>query len=375
MTNTKLNDTGGHGGDLLEALKRWQPVTGKFIDFSSNINPLGTPPGLIEHLVAVLPEIVAYPSPQARELREKLAGYFNISTERLVIGNGANDLIHQLVNWIKPRRVLVPAPSFSEYERAARYSGAAVNYYYLPPVKKLDLEKITAETEQGDLIIICNPNNPTGLLQPRAELINLVEGAGKRGAVVMIDESFIQLTGRPQESMGDYSAGNLWIITSLTKNWGLPGLRLGCAAGPVDLVKQFTRWKDPWNVNSLAQVAGIYCCEAKEFIKDTIDLIKRERAYLLDAFQKTGRFKVFEGAANFLLMRCDSAGFKVAQFQEDLARQGVLIRRADNFKGLDHRFLRIAVKNRCDNQKLLEETDNWFSENLFSGKNGKGGFG
>jgi len=175
--------------------------------------------------------------------------------------------------------------------------------------------------------------------------------------------------------MGDYSAGNLWIITSLTKNWGLPGLRLGCAAGPVDLVKQFTRWKDPWNVNSLAQVAGIYCCEAKEFIKDTIDLIKRERAYLLDAFQKTGRFKVFEGAANFLLMRCDSAGFKVAQFQEDLARQGVLIRRADNFKGLDHRFLRIAVKNRCDNQKLLEETDNWFSENLFSGKNGKGGFG
>ena len=373
MSDTNQKDSGGHGGDLLAAMKRWQPVTGKLIDFSSNINPLGTPPGLIEHLAAALPEIVAYPTPRARELREKLALYFSIPAEKLVIGNGANDLIHQLVNWISPRRVFVPAPSFSEYERAARFLGASLSYYYLPPVETIDFEKTAAQLEQGDLIIFCNPNNPTGLLSTRAELITLVEKAAGRGAVVMFDESFIPLTGKPEESLRDFAADNLWVITSLTKIWGLPGLRLGCAIGPTDLVRKFTRWEDPWKVNSLAQLAGIYCSDANDYLKDTEVLVKNERAYLFKELQKNGHFKVLEGSANFLLLRCDSTGFQVAQFQEELARQGILIRRADNFRGLDHRFLRIAVKKRADNLKLLQETNKWFAGRQVAGETGKGG--
>ena len=363
MAETKRPDTGGHGGDLLAALKLFQPPGGKFVDFSSNINPLGTPPGLIERLKEALPEIVAYPSPLSGELREELGRFFKVSPQRVVTGNGANDLIHGLTWWLKPGRVFVPAPSFSEYERAARFSGVPVSYFSLPPVEDFDPGQLLSRLKEGDLVIFCNPNNPTGLLCPRLNLVRLVEEAAAKGATIMIDESFIPLTARPEESLKDLQAPNLWVVVSLTKIWGLPGLRLGCALGPADLVREFTRWQDPWKVNSLAQIAGLYCCKATGFIEKTVSLVNKERAFLKDFFLKTGYFTVFDTTANYLFLRAELPGFEVTHFHDSLAKEGVLIRKADNFRGLDHRYLRLAVKTRPENLKLLEEAERYFAKN------------
>jgi threonine-phosphate decarboxylase len=373
MSRAFADETGGHGGDLARAARLWNPADGKMLDFSSNINPLGPPPGLINILRKALPEIVSYPSPQARELREKLAQHLDVPIERLLLGNGANELIHLLLLWRRPRRVLVPAPSFSEYERAAVLAGAPVERYPLPPDGEFDGHALGRKIERGDLLVICNPNNPSGKLYRRSELLPLIREAVRRGAAVMIDESFIPLTGHPEESLRDLQSEQLWVVLSLTKIWALPGLRLGCAVGPVAEVAKISRWGDPWRVNNLAQKAGIYCIERKGFLEKTLALVEKERAFLSCRFQETGAFRVFEGAANFLLLQGLDPAFDVAVYQEYLARRGVLIRRADNFCGLDRRYFRISVRKRRENLRLLQETENFLKTMITAGAAGRTG--
>jgi len=366
--NSFYDETGGHGGDLTGAARRWNPAGGKLIDFSSNVNPLGPPKGLIDHLSESLPEIVHYPSPQARELRTELSRFLGLQENRLILGNGANELIHLLVIWKRPRRVFVPAPTFSEYERAARLAGAGVKHYPLPPGEDLDLQFLAGAIGRGDLVVFCNPSNPTGKLFSGSLLSSLARAAEDSGALVMIDESFIPLTGRPEESLRHAGNDNLWIALSLTKLWSLPGLRLGCLIGP-DEAAELSRWGDPWRVNILAQKAGLYCLEQEGYLEETLALIEEERLFISRSLKETGAFRVFEGAANFLLVQGTEPGFDVLDFQDFLAGRGVLIRRADNFNGLDRSYFRVAVLKRPDNIRLVEETEKYLKY-LRSGKGG-----
>ncbi len=349
------DETGGHGGDLARAAQQWSPAGGRLIDFSSNVNPLGPPEGLLEYLSEVLPEIMHYPTPQARELRGKLAKFLGIPENRLIMGNGANELIHLLLLWKRPRSVLIPAPTFSEYERAARLAGARVEYFSLPPGEKFDPHILSTRIEQGDLVVFCNPSNPTGMLYDGKDLLELVRVAGEKGALVMVDESFIPLTGQPEESLRHNLYSNLFIALSLTKLWALPGLRLGCLIGPETDILELTRWGDPWRVNFLAQKAGLYCLARQDYLEEALQLIETERRFITEGFEETGGLRVFEGAANYLLVQAVEPGFDVAHCQEHLAKRGVLIRRADNFKGLNRAYFRVAVLKRPDNKRLLEE--------------------
>jgi len=182
MSGTYNDETGGHGGDLARAAQKWGYSKEELIDFSSNINPLGPPPGLLEHLGSLLPNIVAYPTPQARELRGGLAEFLRVPVERLLLGNGANELIHLILLWNRPKRVFIPAPSFSEYERAAKLAGAAVEYYSLLPGEEDDFTRLAGRLNHDDMLVFCNPNNPTGILYPRSKLAELVREAGRRGS-------------------------------------------------------------------------------------------------------------------------------------------------------------------------------------------------
>lgn len=367
MSGNYNDETGGHGGDLARAAQKWGYSKEEIVDFSSNINPLGPPPGLLEHLSSLLPNIVAYPTPQARELRAGLAEFLRVPEGRLLLGNGANELIHLILLWNRPGRVFVPAPSFSEYERAAKLAGASVEYYSLLPGEEDDFNSIAGKLNQGDMLVFCNPNNPSGLLYPRRKLAGLVEQAGRRGATVMVDESFVSLTGRPEESLRDLEADNLWLAISLTKLWGLPGLRLGCALGPRDKIGKITGWGDPWRVNYLAQEAGLFCLAARGYLKESLALIEEERSFLAGELKATGAFEVFEGAANYLLLKGLDPAFDIKKFQDFLARRGVLVRRADNFKKLDQRYFRIAVRRRPENQRLLREIKAWLDSGTQDG--------
>ncbi len=374
MSRLFNDETGGHGGDLIRAANKWGLDSREIIDFSSNINPLGPPPGLIDHLKERLPDITAYPTPQARELREGLAGFLGVPAERLLLGNGANELIHYIILWRRPKRVLVPAPSFSEYERAAVLAGSVVERYSLMPGETPKFSTLGSSLEKGDLLVLCNPNNPTGVLYLRREVLPLIESAAKRGAEVMIDESFVLLTGRSEESLRDLKSDHLWVVISLTKAWSLPGLRLGCALGPGDYIEKITRFGDPWRVNYLAQKAGLFCLSSPGYLEKSLNMIEEERSFLVKGFQDTGFFHIYDSSVNYLLIKCLHPNFQVADFQDYLARRGVLVRRADNFYNLDKRYFRVALRRRPENLRLLQETESYLKvSRLHGGFNGSGG--
>ncbi len=359
MTGSIDSESGGHGGDLLEAARRWGYDPGQIVDFSTNVNPLGPPRGLIEHLETCLPAIVRYPSPQARELREALAGHYDLPAGRVLPGNGANELIHLLFLWKRFRKVFVPAPTFSEYERAALLAGTAVERYPLPPGKALDEAFGGISIHGDDLLVICNPSNPTGAFYDQSVLLPVVEKALERGAAVLLDESFLALTGRFEESQVSNHLPGLWIVVSLTKLWALPGLRLGFLVGPEAEIGRLVRCGDPWRVNLLAQEAGLYCLREKDYLEKTLALVEKERTYLVEGFTKTGCFQVYAAAANYLLLRGTVPGFDGHDYRQYLAEKGVLVRRADNFYGLDQSYFRIAVLCRSDNSRLLRETEEY----------------
>lgn len=358
----QINDYGGHGGGLLAAARLFQREPSEFIDFSSNINPLGPPPGLLEHLQDHLAEITRYPVPGAALLRENLAERFNLPENRLLIGNGANELIHLLFLYLRPKTVLLPVPTFSEYARAAHLAGALVkpivSFREAAPV----FSALIRQLRGVDFLVLCNPNNPTGLYLPPDEVMEILSEAKLQNVTVLVDESFFPFIAQPQgQSITASDFENLWTVTSLTKIWALPGLRLGALAGPTPAVMSISEYGDPWRVNSLAQLAGLYCLQHPEHEKKTVAFVSRERAYLFKNLAGIPGLTVFPGQCNFLLLRGERGDFKASLLYRFLGRRGILIRVAENFTGLDHRYFRIAVRLRRENTLLLEALAEYFT--------------
>lgn len=356
--NTFSRDAGGHGGDILAAAEEFGLAPHQFCDFSSNINPLGPPVGLQEDLKEHLDEICRYPTPQARLFRSKLSQFINLPEERIFSGNGANDLIHLLFLWKKPRKVIIPYPTFSEYTRAARLVGGQVIGLPLPLDASLETDTFIEllKDKDTDFLVFCSPNNPTGFFYHGSRFNELIYEAQRCGVTTLIDESFFAFTdGSAVESIAHEMRSNIWVVVSLTKLWALPGLRLGYAVGPPEEVKELENFADPWRVNALAQRAGIYCLETEDYLQDSQALIRKERNFLYQGLQKIRGLTVFPGRANFLLIRVDKKGFSSGFVYRKLAEKGLLIRNAANFKGLTESYFRVAVKNRHENERLLAE--------------------
>ncbi|MGI6308061.1 MAG: threonine-phosphate decarboxylase CobD [Dethiobacteria bacterium] len=356
-------EAGGHGGDLQAVAIEFGVQPEDFCDFSSNINPLGPPPGLFKELQNnLLSDLCRYPVPQARVFRSALAAFLEVPVERLLIGNGANELIHLLFLWARPQRVIIPFPTFSEYERAAKLTGAEVRKFPLPlETTSLKTDKIKELLNWGDFLVFCNPNNPTGLFYAPEKILEIIREAAKKGITVLVDESFFFFTGRSlKEALLGRDYPNLWTVVSLTKLWALPGLRLGFLAGPGEKIKMLTHWGDPWRVNALAQRAGIFCLTQREYLNSSLEMIREEREYLLKNLREIKGLKVFPGEANYLLLKGEGENFSSTALFRFLAVRGILIRNAANFSGLDQRFFRIAVRQREDNQRLLKELGNYF---------------
>ncbi|HEX3043784.1 MAG TPA: aminotransferase class I/II-fold pyridoxal phosphate-dependent enzyme, partial [Bacillota bacterium] len=192
-----VNSEHKHGGNLDWAAEIYQKDRAVLIDFSSNINPLGIPATLKDILLQNIGQMINYPDPEYKELRGYLSEYTGISANRIIPGNGSAEIIFLLFQSMKPSKVLLPAPTFSEYEKNAFYAGAEVYHLQLEEANEfeLDVERLVAEIATGmDCVILCNPNNPTSTLIKRQQLEYLVKQASQLNAMVIIDEAFIELT-------------------------------------------------------------------------------------------------------------------------------------------------------------------------------------
>lgn len=352
-----------HGGDIYS-----NNVT---LDFSVNINPLGMPETAREAAIKGIQLSDRYPDFEQRELKDALAQYLGVSKEDILFGNGAADLIYRLMMVLKPGKVLVPAPSFSEYRSAAVKAGAEVRDFFLREEESFNFtEEVTEEFIQriGDLpegsaVFLCNPNNPDGGLIMKDKLARIHDVCEKNSVWLIVDECFLPFFSEEKrysmlrrKRAKEEHVTHLVVLRAFTKIFGMPGLRLGFLVSENhELISKVKETMTPWEINVPAQMAGAAALRDRDFTEKTRQLIKEERSYLVQELRKlhyTEKVYNPDSAANFILMR---VGKGAGDLKEKLLEKNILIRSCSDYRGLDERYYRIAVRTHTENVKLIEE--------------------
>lgn len=342
-----------HGGDRCGASLESGFSQEELLDFSANINPLGMPESIKEAIHKGLSASLHYPDPFCRLLRTKLAEKEGLEAEDILCGNGGADLIYRLVYALRPKHALVTAPTFAEYEEALQQTGTQIHYYTLPDSMELEKEYLHAVTKDLDLLFICNPNNPTGLLTRRELLLELLAKARELDIFVCIDECFLDFV-REKEAYTLTGAlslyPNLLILKSFTKLYAMPGLRLGYILSKNrELLERIRRAGQPWSVSEPAQQAGTAALAETGFRDRTLALIEKEREHLKTALTELG-CSVWPGKANYLCFHAPGE----PELYEKLLKKGILIRRCSNYRGLTKEDYRTAVRTREENNRLIQ---------------------
>lgn len=356
-----------HGGNIYKAAAQYQIPSASLLDFSANINPLGIPAELKRLLTANLDNLIHYPDPAATNLRRNIGRYLDVPAAQIIPGNGASEIIFLLLATLRPKKVLLCAPTFAEYAKAAAAAGVVADYFPLAAAEgfQLRLASFLARARDCDCIFLCNPNNPTSGLLEQDSLVDLLEHTGATGTTVIIDEAFIELTvGGNRNSAVDLAAKypHLFIIRAFTKIFAVPGLRLGYGIGAPGLVTAMWARKLPWSVNLLADSVGEYLAQAGEFLDATAAWLRAEKEWFYERLGEIAKLEPYPPQTNFILLQLLDRDQKVAALQDKLARRGILIRDASNFETLNEQFFRLAIRSRADNQRLLAELQEVLAE-------------
>ena len=333
-----------HGGDIYS-------IKGIDLDFSINLHPAGMPLQIKEAITASVDRYDVYPDPYCRELATRVAELWRLDPSWLCFGNGAADLIFRLFFALRPRRLLTLAPTFSEYEEAAAQVGCEVARFYLKPEDNFRLgpeilEQITAET---DLVFLCNPNNPNGLLAESKLMLEITRRCAAQGTVLAVDECFMPFTsGRSlQDQIAEFD--NLIIFRAFTKIFAMAGLRLGYVmCSNLELINKLRLITQPWAVSTVAQIAALAALDIPDWLEDTVALVASERSRVASALAGLG-LTVFPSDANYLLFNTQTA------LLEPLLSRGILIRSCANYYGLDESYYRIGLKCKAENIYLLDQ--------------------
>lgn len=331
------------------------------VDFSSNINPIGISRNVLNVLRKNLPKLSSiYPDDENTILKKKIIDYLGgeVSQESLNIGNGATELIYNFVRAFVRNQVVIPYPTFCEYELASRKMGAKIKHV---PLKEwqLDVDRILEKTKNSDAIFLCNPNNPTGLFS--YDLIEKLVKKIDRSIKILIDESFIEFVDERKhprtfiEKINEFQ--NVVVLRSLTKSFGLAGLRLGYCVSHPSIGKKISHNKITWNINGLAQMAGITALENLSHIRRARKIIKTEREFMYASINhKLSSFSAIESDVNFYLIRLRIGRSK--QIRDLLLeKNGILVRDCSDFKGMNDKYIRVAVRNRSENLALLDSLE------------------
>lgn len=372
-----------HGGDIY--------AHPNAIDFSANINFLGVPEPVIEKAEQALKKITHYPQPGSGLLCEAVAEMESVKKEQIICGNGAADVIFSLALAEKPKKALIPVPTFQEYEQAllsvncqvefARFHG--VKTYRQEKLKRRAAEQEAAEwnetewnaaewnaaewgesngktpeenflekiTDDIDMVFFCNPNNPTGTLQEREYMLRLLKKCAQTKTRLVVDECFLDFVlGAEHVTMKPFleQYDNLFIVKAFTKMFAMPGVRLGYGlSSDKKLLEKMRQVTQPWNVSVIAQEMGIAAARETDFIEKTRAAVEEEKQYLLQELQQFP-VEIYGSVANFLFFQAEK------ELDKKLEQYHILIRNCSNFRGLEEGWYRIAVRSHSENQQLVQ---------------------
>ncbi|MHC8514431.1 threonine-phosphate decarboxylase CobD [Sporosarcina sp. ITBMC105] len=334
------------------------------VDFSENCNPEGPPKNVIEMWPALLSTIPTYPDPSGEPFLSEVAAYHHVSPAAVIAGNGAAELLSLLAERYRGKRAIVVHPTFSEYEATLRAKG-------VEPIRvlateqdgfKLPVAAIIEKLPNAAALYLCTPNNPTGILPSREELLSLIVQAGEAGCEVILDEAFIDFVDEEKSfipNVQDFP--HVIVVRSMTKMYAIPGIRLGYAIANPDVIKALQAIAPHWNVNGIAAAIGAQCLHEEAYRARAIEHAAEQRQQL-QKFLEQHACTVTDAQANFLSFK-PAAGLDARKLYKDLLTRGIVLRHSENFHGMDGRWLRVGMKRAADMALLQRELTDWFARN------------
>lgn len=339
-----------HGGDILS----YQNKEGEeIIDYSSNINPLGPPQGLYERLIEGFSSLNSYPDIHYRKLKKAVAQYLKCQSDQLILGNGAVEIIDKFI--MQSQRVLSFRPAFIEYELRAKAHKKEWSYLNYDEDFKVDLKSLADKLKEEDLLVLANPNNPTGLRIGEEKIKGIYKLVLEKKAYLLLDEAFYEFAPLDYDSIEIFRQRGyerLAIIRAATKFFSLPGLRLGYACTEKSKVKEIAEIELPWSVNSLADLAGQFIFQDQAYIDESRDYIDRERKFVYENLLKIEGLRPYKTDSNYMLIKLDR--WNEEEVFNHFLEKGILIRKCSSFPGLEGDHIRIAIKDRVNNEKLID---------------------
>ena len=352
METKTISAQGAHGGDILSMAKRLGCNVGDLIDLSSNLTPLGMAPGLREALIERLHEISFLPENGSETLVRLFAGKYGCSPRQVLAGNGTTEFIYAVPASVQSRRALIVAPTYGDYQRGSEWAGLAVDFFSLKADEDfvLDFNRLSARLTGGELVFLCNPNNPTGRVVASRELLDFI--LAHPASEFLVDESYLPFVGEPSLA-GFPLPANLFLLCSSSKIYGIPGLRLGFLVASEEKMARFAARRKPWGVNRMAQVAGEYLLEYGDgYVQTVRDFLAQTRPGFVARLAALPGVRVVPGAANFILCRL-TGSMTAAQLREAMLCQRIMIRDCSNFPGLDAHYFRVSLQDPGRNERCL----------------------
>lgn len=370
-----------HGGDIYtEGILKGREL----VDYSSNINPLGIPKCFVNNIQEALHNLNKYPDAKYRELKRNLKEYVNnyeqifnknfkkkiekgekndiIEERDIILGNGAAEIIDLVISCFT--RVMIPIPSFGEYlEDANKWKVHVVNVNCKEDMD-YDYEQIMNNLYQVDAVILGNPNNPDGKIIDKCKFEKILDYCETNNKKVIVDEAFIEFTNNASDSFIRYVKKYkcLFIIKALTKFYAMPGIRLGFGITKDEkLLKLMKQKQNPWNVNCFAETAAKYVLNDYKYIKDSLKWIEEERENFLNLLNKIPFIeRVYNTHSNFVLCKLNT--FNCDDLYKLCLEKGIVIRKCDNFQGLDKSYVRFAIKDKKTNMFFINILKNLWEE-------------
>jgi len=340
---------------VLERCSHGGATSNGVTDFSTSINPLKL--DVKDALLSAYGRIDRYPDDQYTMFREAAANFVGVDAANIVPGNGSTEIIRLFAETIieKGDQVIIPRPTFGEYEFQSRLFGAKPLFIEYEAIKN---DQITdGMLKESKILYVCNPNNPTGDLLPQETLTELARRCSKNKTFLFVDETFIELSD-PEQSIADIAAKKdfIFVLRSLTKCFAIPGIRIGYGVGPAQLIELFNRTRLSWNVNTFADVIGTYLLQAPEaskYLDRSRKLIKTEREWLTNQLSNITGVLPLQSDANFILLDISGTDFSSGELTQRMLYHGILIRDCNSFKPLGRNYVRVAVRKRRENEKLV----------------------
>ena len=350
-----------HGSDLEQIAKYYNIPQASIVNFGANVNPLGLPSSVKDALVNHWDVISRYPDRDYTSLRQTIGEYCHISPDYVMVGNGVTELLSLFIRQVAPKKTIVLGPTYSEYSRELSFSDSAITYFTLSARDdfELDLPTFVTELKKGyDLVILCNPNNPTSSAISTTILAQILTVCQKTNTCVMIDETYVEFTPDPS----DISAvsltpqfDNLLVLRGVSKFFAAPGIRFGYAiTGNQKWHRQMKLHQIPWSLNSMGAFVGELLLKDRDFIEQTAHFIASERTRISTALKVIPHLKTFPVMANFFLLQLTNPTLTAKGVFENCIRTGLMIRDCSSFQELPGEFVRFCIMAHQDNERLIE---------------------